>query len=187
MKNWDYGSQAAYYVTVCTANRIHYFGEIVATQSKTTPYEMHLSGIGKIVDEEWLKTFEMRPDMNLSMGAYNVMPNHFHAIITIGENKYNTRGGIHHKNTNTKNKFGPQSKNLGSIIRGFKSSVTTDARKIDPDFAWHPRFHDHIIRDYASYINITHYINNNVLTWGKDKFNLRQLKENDKPNQRRST
>src|SRR5690606_7009879 len=87
----------------------------------------------------------------------------------------------------SKNKFGPQSKNLGSIIRGFKSSVTTDARKIDADVAWHPRFYDHIIRDYTSFINITNYINNNVLTWGKDKFNVRQLKENDKPNQRRST
>src|SRR5690606_42106974 len=58
----------------------------------------------------------------------------------------------------SKNKFGPQSKNLGSIIRGFKSSVTTDARKIDADFAWHPRFYDHIIRDYTSFINITNYI-----------------------------
>ena len=168
MKNWDYGSQAAYYVTVCTANRIHYFGEIVATQSKTTPYEMHLSGIGKIVDEEWLKTFEMRPDMNLSMGAYNVMPNHFHAIITIGENKYNTRGGIHHKNTNTKNKFGPQSKNLASVIRGFKIGVTVNARQTNPDFAWQSRFYDHIIRNHRSYLRIRQYIINNPIKWGEE-------------------
>ena len=50
---------------------------------------MLLSGIGKIVDEEWLKTFEMRPDMNLMMGEYVVMPNHFHAIIGIGDNQFN--------------------------------------------------------------------------------------------------
>jgi len=38
--------------------------------------------------------------------------------------------------TVTKNKFGPQSKNLAFIIRGFKSSVTTNARKINAGFDW---------------------------------------------------
>ncbi|WP_233898214.1 hypothetical protein [Tenacibaculum piscium] len=51
---------------------------------------MILSEIGKIVETQWIKTFEMRPDMNLQTGEYIVMPNHFHAIITIGKNSYNT-------------------------------------------------------------------------------------------------
>ena len=33
----------------------------------------------------------MRPDINLQMGEFVVMPNHFHAIIIIGENEYNQR------------------------------------------------------------------------------------------------
>ena len=56
--------------------------------------EMVLSDIGEIVNTEWLKTFEMRPDMNLYMGEYVIMPNHFHAIIDIGENKYNTNRDV---------------------------------------------------------------------------------------------
>jgi len=59
----------------------------------------------------------MRPDMNLWMGEYTIMPNHFHAIIGIGNNEFNTH-------SDTTNQFGPQSKNLASILRGFKSSVT---------------------------------------------------------------
>ena len=35
----------------------------------------------------------MRPDMNLQMGEFVVMPNHFHAIIIIGENQYNVGDG----------------------------------------------------------------------------------------------
>lgn len=54
---------------------------------------MNLSEIGGIVKSEWNKTFDMRADMNLEMGEYVVMPNHFHAIIGIGENRYNA-GGI---------------------------------------------------------------------------------------------
>ncbi|MFA5668797.1 MAG: hypothetical protein WC967_06110 [Balneolaceae bacterium] len=63
----------------------------------------------------------MRPDINLHSGEYVMMPNHFHAIITIGENMYNSqrigdrigRDAMHCVSTNTvyKNKFSPQSKN----------------------------------------------------------------------------
>jgi putative transposase len=79
---WDYGLNGAYFITICTKNREHYFGEIVNGK-------MVLSETGYISEQEWLKTFEMRPDMNLEMGEFIVMPNHFHAIIVIGENKYN--------------------------------------------------------------------------------------------------
>jgi len=84
LQNWNYESEATYFVTVCTAHRECYFGNIVNGK-------MVLSELGKIVEPEWLKTFEMRPDMNLQMGEYVVMPNHFHAIISIGINKYNSR------------------------------------------------------------------------------------------------
>jgi len=69
------------------------------------------------------------------------------------------------------NKFGPQSKNLASIVRGFKSSVTTNARIIHADFAWQSRFHDHIIRDSESFERIQNYIANNPMNWKDDKFN----------------
>jgi len=175
LQNWDYGWNAPYFVTICTKNRECYFGDIVNG-------EMLLSEIGKIVKTEWKKTFEIRPDMNLIMGEYIIMPNHFHAIIIIGENKYNAQRNTHCRDAmhcvstpktttnDTKNKFGPQSKNLASIIRGFKIGVTKNARKIHADFAWQPRFHDHIIRNNESFQKITDYIANNPLNWQGDKF-----------------
>jgi len=148
---WDYSWNATYFVTICTQNRLCWFGDIVDGQ-------MNLSQIGQIVNSEWFKTFEMRPDMNLSMGEYVVMPNHFHAIIGIGENEYNSQrksvgDGVdtNTKTTQPKNKFGPQSKNLASIIRGFKIGVTKNARLIHLDFQWQSRFHDHIIRNDKSF------------------------------------
>jgi hypothetical protein len=44
-----------------------------------------------VVESQWLKTFQMRKDMNLQSGGYVLMPNHFHAIIVIGKNQYNTQ------------------------------------------------------------------------------------------------
>ena len=177
LKHWDYGWNASYFITICTKDRNCFFGNVVDG-------EMVLNDIGKIAKTEWLKTFEMRPDMNLTMGEFVIMPNHFHAIIGIGENKYNTRpngrDAMHcvstiindttNTNKNPKNKFGPQSKNLASIIRGFKIGVTKNARLINPDFAWQSRFHDHIIRDEKSFQNITNYIINNPLNWSEDQF-----------------
>ena len=191
---WDYGANGLYFVTICCHNRVCWFGDVVDG-------EMILSKIGEIAESEWLKTFDMRPDMNLWMGEYVVMPNHFHAIIGIGDNRYNTqrRDAMHcvstsmnvdettdngetttnNKNdTNNiqssqpKNKFGPQSKNLASIIRGFKIGVTKNARQINPVFKWQARYHDHIIRDEKSYCNISNYIENNPKKWDTDKFHM---------------
>jgi len=176
---------------------------------------MELSEIGRIVNNEWLKTFAMRPDMNLQMGAFVIMPNHFHAIIIIGENKYNSERGMDRgmdrgmergnkcgmdrgnecgtgrsrdamhcvstatttttiettkNNIKQKNKFGPQSKNLASIIRGFKTGVTTNTYKINADFAWQTRYYDHIIRNDKSYQCICNYILLNPKKWEDDKF-----------------
>jgi hypothetical protein len=39
-----------------------------------------------------------------------------------------------------KNKFGPQSKNLAAIIRGFKSAVTKQTHEIHTDFTCQSRF-----------------------------------------------
>lgn len=189
---WDYGASAMYFVTVCCNNRVCWFGDVING-------EMGLSGFGQITVTEWLKTFDMRPDMNLWMGEYVVMPNHFHAIIGIGDNPYNTvrRDAMHcvstemnvDETTNAgetiinnkndinniqspppKNQFGPQSKNLASIIRGFKIGVTKNARQINPDFQWQTRYHDHIIRNEKSFGNISNYIKNNPSKWESDKF-----------------
>jgi REP element-mobilizing transposase RayT len=164
LRNWDYGNSAAYFITICTKNREHYFGNIINA-------EMQLSEIGKIVKSEWLKTFKMRPDMNLIMDEYIIMPNHFHAIIIIGNNKYNSDTNTNPDTINTtKNKFGPQSKNLASVIRGFKIGVTKNARQINPGFAWQSRYHDHIIRNDKSFKRIQDYIINNPKNWDNDKF-----------------
>ncbi|PCH99303.1 MAG: hypothetical protein COB81_11510 [Flavobacteriaceae bacterium] len=186
--DWDYGANADYFVTICTHNHQHFFGKI-------SNGIMILSNIGEIVRFEWVKSFEMRPDMNLTMFEYVVMPNHFHAIIGIGKNKYNDGMGRDAMpcvsipanmdfdnvkgdgNVNGKgdampcvSTFGPQSKNLASIIRGFKTGVTQNAQQKNANFKWQGRFYDHIIKNEKSFQNISNYIINNPRKWADDKF-----------------
>ena len=166
---WNYGQAGAYFVTICTQHRKPFFGEIRAG-------EMKPSAIGAIAEQEWWKTLDIRMDMNLQRGEFVVMPNHIHGIIIIGKNQYNAkidtepgRNAMHGVPT-PRNKFGPQSKNLASIIRGFKSAVTQRARLIQVNFAWQPRFHDRIIRDHDEYQRIAHYIITNPTRWNEDTF-----------------
>ena len=173
-QGYDYSASGMYFVTVCTKGKRHFFGQIVDG-------EFQPSAMGEVAKNEWLKTATLRPDMNLILDEFVVMPNHFHGIIFIGENQYNTStrrdalqcvSAIHSVRAESgDNKFGAQSKNLASIIRGFKMAVTTFARKNNIDFAWHERFHDHVIRDNDALQNIRAYIYNNPANWLDDELN----------------
>lgn len=181
LQNWNYANEAMYFVTICTKNRKNYFGRIITNNSDVQPQCIAATEIGKIAHSEWYKSIEMRPDMNLELGEFVVMPNHIHGIIIIGANEYNTQrdtqrtDAMHCVSTNAndteyKNQFAPQSKNLSSIIRGYKSAVTTYARKNEIEFEWQTRFHDHIIRSMDEYHRISNYIINNPAKWQEDKF-----------------
>ena len=153
--SWDYSKSGIYFITICTKNFTPFFGEI---QSGI----MCLNDIGSIAYNEWLKTSILRPDMNLKLGNFIIMPDHMHGIIIIGKNKYNTDN-----KDDLNKKFGPQRKNLSSIIRRYKSAVTIQARKINPDFKWQSRFHDSILWDDSAFQRVQSYIADNPKNWAK--------------------
>ncbi|MBO3099430.1 transposase [Gelidibacter pelagius] len=197
LQYWDYGSNAAYFVTICTKNRIHYFGDVTETQDIVSP-PMQLSEIGKIADQNWRSIPEHFPFVKL--GNHVIMPNHVHGIIIIDKPIGMDSAEVQTQNfaspplqnfaspplqkfesppmQNTaspleqqqKNKFGPQSKNLASIIRGYKASIKKYATMNSIDFAWQPLYHEHIIRSTQSYQRISNYILNNPMNWKKDTF-----------------
>jgi len=67
-------------------------------------------------------------------------------------------------------KYGPQSKNVGSIIRGFKIGVTKFATRNNIPFKWQSRFYDHIIRSEEDLARIQKYIYNNPKNWHQDDY-----------------
>ena len=59
---------------------------------------------------------------------------------------------------------------LSRIIRQYKSVVTKYANQNDISFAWQPRFHDHIIRNWTEMNHIVRYIQNNPMQWELYRF-----------------
>ena len=63
----------------------------------------------------------------------------------------------------------PKRGSIATVIRSYKSVVTNKSRQINPNFAWQPRFHDHIIRNEKSLNRIRKYIRNNPVIWQRDR------------------
>lgn len=61
--------------------------------------------------------------------------------------------------------------NISRIMNWYTGRVTFESRKINPNYGWQARFHDHIIRDEGEYQRIKTYITNNPLNWEKDTLN----------------
>ena len=92
----------------------------------------------------------------VELDEFIAMPNHIHGILFFN---------VPWLCGWTTNKFGPQSKNLASVIRGYKASVKTFATINQIEFEWQSRFHDHIIHSSKELSNIRQYIVNNPANW----------------------
>lgn len=169
---YDYSSDGFYFVTICTKNRECYFGKII-------DYKMQYTAIGNIARKYWLEIPKHFPFVVLD--EFMVMPNHLHGIIGINKDisesveTQNLASLRERDNNGHHNEFGPQSKNLASIIRGFKIGVKKYAAINGIEFFWQPRFYDHIIREGDEIDNIRQYIVNNPANWEYDRNNSEGL------------
>ena len=188
--HWDYRWAGAYFITICTQNRIYYFGEI---QNGV----MNLSNVGVIADILWHEI--PHHAKNVELGAFVVMPNHIHGILILtgNDDDHNVETGhalsLPPTDTPTdiptdiptdksteinsiektigQQRFQNIGKNsISSIVGSYKSAVTKHAHRLGFEFAWQTRFHDHIIRDEKSFNTISNYIINNPVNWKEDKF-----------------
>jgi len=182
LPGFDYASEGAYFVTLVTHHRECLFGDVVDD-------EMVLSEFGRFVVEEWERSAAIRDEIEL--GAYVVMPNHFHGIVHIFENPSeliitNVMGdqpgtikiqpvvGAYGHTPQRETKFHSPSHNLGAMVRGYKSAVTTriNALRGTPGTpVWQRNYYDHIIRSDRTYNAVERYIQDNPLRWAEDKEN----------------
>ena len=163
LQSWDYGWAGAYFITICTKNKVNYFGNIVDGQTQ-------LSSIGILADVFWHEI--KNHAKNVRLGEFIVMPNHIHGILILDGDDGDVDRDQHSGQQPGQQRFQNQGKNtVSSIIGGYKSAVTKHARRLGYEFAWQPRFWDHIIRDEGEYGRIAQYIINNPKKWKNDKLN----------------
>jgi len=151
LKDYDYSHEGAYFVTICTQNKVSVFGEGVNC-------EMRLNEFGNIINECWAE-----------IDAFVVMPNHVHGIVTIVDI---CRGTACRAPTE---QFGrPTPSSLPTTIRSFKSAVNkrTNALRNNPGHRlWQRNYYEHVIRNENDLNDIRQYILDNPVKWGMDEEN----------------
>ena len=176
--SWHDYNGGAYFITICTKNRVHYFGENIDG-------EMVLSEIGEYCAEQFRNVSSHYPYAIIPL--FVILPNHIHAIVIICENVQTDgcrRVGVHAVSTTTQTAnnrwksdhvdetmqyISRQKGRLSVSIGGLKRAVTRYANQHAIDFAWQTRFYDRIIRDDNAMNHIIAYIENNVAKWNEDE------------------
>lgn len=177
IKEYDYTSPGAYFVTLVTYQRDCLFGEI-------RDAKMALNDLGSIADECWRAIPDHFPFVEL--GAYVIMPNHVHGIIVIRESVgarhaddtimgATRRGtisvGARHASPQQPPR-GPAPRSLGAIVGSYKSAVTRRiGREHNATAIWQRNYYEHIIRNDKDLQRITDYIEMNPLRWNEDDEN----------------
>jgi putative transposase len=172
LSEYDYSFPNWYYITICTYERRNLFGKI-------NNDKLILNKLGKVVEEEWIKTKEIRKYVDLDY--FVIMPNHLHGIIIIEQSIEDvgaTRRVAQNKEDRAIQRIAPTKKtlisnSLGSIIGQFKSKVTKRLREISGNSdlkIWQRNYYEHIIRNEIDLQNIRKYITLNPLKWEIDEY-----------------
>jgi putative transposase len=163
LDGYDYAQAGAYFVTVCTQNRMCLFGDIVDGV-------MRLNDAGRMVRSVW----EGLPDRfaGMELDAFVVMPNHVHGIITF------VGAGLALPEEKGAASSAPT---LGDVVRAFKSMsaihINRLLRRSGP--LWQRNYYEHVIRNERELAKIREYIATNPLKWALDRENPQRTGRSD--------
>jgi putative transposase len=165
LPDYDYAQAGAYFVTVCTKERVCLFGDLADA-------EMRLNTVGQIVQSCWNDLPRHYPHVELDESV--VMPNHVHGIIVIVDSHVGAQHAAPlqpHVDVGARVNVAPGS--LGAVIRSFKSAVTRQINE-SPNAPitnpWQRGYYEHIIRNGRDLARIRQYITNNPENWTKDEY-----------------
>ena len=153
LKEFDYSSSNAYFITICVEKRKNILSKIVG-EGFPLP---KLSAYGNVA-EKWIKKLSDKYN-NVSVDCYVIMPNHIHLLLTAIND-----GGR-----------GDPSPTVSAVVGWLKYQITSEINRIKGTSGakiFQRSFYDHVIRNRNDYEEIWKYIYENPIRWKLDKFYL---------------
>ena len=174
LRNYDYTSIGAYFVTIVTQDRRCLFGEIADGK-------MQLNECGKSVSVVWSELSIHYP--GIETDAFVVMPNHVHGIVVlvgVGPCARPVAEGQSQGIAPTKD---ASALSLPDVIHRYKTLTTKRYVDSVKQFCWKPfsrrvwqrNYFEHVIRDEESLNRILEYIHDNPARWEFDRENPRTV------------
>ena len=113
LPGYDYAQVGAYFVTICTRDRICVLGDVVDG-------EVRLSELGEMVNSVWLELPRHYPYVRLD--AWVVMPNHVHGILLLEPDDDMAGAGLKPRAGLKPAPTGPKMRHgLPEVVRAFKT------------------------------------------------------------------
>ncbi len=149
LRHFDYHNPGAYFVTICSQNRVCLFGEPAGEG-------IRLSAAGLLIQTAWSEIPTSYQGVDID--AFVVMPNHLHGVIVLEKNADIGLSGVMQRfKTLTTSRYALGVKNEGW-----------------PRFTgrlWQRGFYDHVIRSVEDLDRVRRYIIENPGRWFDDREN----------------
>ena len=146
VKNFDYNTEGAYFITLCTEDRRQILSRIVGVDVLGDPKNVELLPYG-IVADKYINQINDYYE-NITVEQYVIMPNHIHLLLFVRDN------GSPRTSTPTKQT---------SIVSHFVSTFKRFCNKEYGSNIWQRGFHDHVVRGREDYEEIVRYIHENPI------------------------
>jgi REP element-mobilizing transposase RayT len=167
LRGYDYRSDGAYFLTVCTRDRACVFGSV-------TGPAVNLSRRGMIASNCWHDVPNHRPYVVLDQ--FIVMPNHVHGIFWIEDGladdcRADTCVALHHHGNQHPR---PPAGSVGAIVGSYKAAVSREINRLRPGAArdlWQPNYFEHVIRTDRGLEAAREYVRANPERWAADRQN----------------
>ena len=134
LREFDYSTNGAYFITICTQGKKCILGNIVGVGVLDDP-QIKLSEYGKIIYNQIIEMNKIYNNVNVE--KFIVMPNHLHLLVEI------TNNGSSRTPTPT-----------NSVISSFISTLKRFSNKKIGENIWQRSYYNHIIRNEEDYLNV---------------------------------
>ena len=155
LKSWDYSTEGAYFLTICSKDRKCIFSHIVGRDILDAP-DVQLSQYGQMVQDSLFYLSEK--DSGIVLHNWVIMPNHVHILVSV------TNEGML-----TKSSKGTK-RPTEAVVPRYVSSLKRFTNKKSGGELWQNGYYDHIIRDDNDFILRWRYIDNNPYAWLDDDY-----------------
>ena len=171
LRDYDYSTAGAYFVTICTFERECLLGDAVDG-------EMRLNGMGQIVATIWDSLPERYPDVDAD--AFVIMPNHIHGIIVINGDVQ--VGAIHespdldlpqHERAIRESPLpNRRTMTLSKVIGYLKMNTAKRINQLRDNpgaSVWQRNYYERVIRNDQELQSIQQYVVDNPAKWQEDE------------------
>ena len=150
--HFDYSTPGAYFITICTQDKLPLLCTIVGGGARDAP-DVRLSRSGEIV-QKYILSGNRIPGVIVE--KYVIMPNHIHLILLVDAGA----------RTGTSRAPSP----TNAVVPHFVSTLKRFCHRDIGKKIFQRSYHDHVIRNEASYLKIWQYIDTNPIRWTADCF-----------------